>query len=90
MKNKENIQEKIKKNNSRRLKDYKDLVNYSISNYADKIAYKYKENPTDKEIIEKTYKQAGKDIKALATAFLCNDWENSKIALIGKNRYEWV
>lgn len=74
---------------SRPINDYRELINYSIEKYSDKVAYKYKNKPSDKMIIEKTYKQAGNDIKALATAFLTNGWKNSKIAVIGKNRYEW-
>ena len=55
---------------SRRIKNYRELVDYSIENYADHIAYKYRENPDDQMIIEKTYEQAGNDIKSLGTALL--------------------
>lgn len=75
--------------NARKINDYRDLINYSIENYSDHVAYKYKEKPTDKKIIEKTYEQVGKDIKALSTAFLSKGWANKNIAVIGKNRYEW-
>ena len=74
---------------SRAIDNYRDLVNYSIEHYSENVAYKYKVKPGDKKIIEKTYAQAGEDIRALSTAFLSNGWKNKKIAVIGKNRYEW-
>lgn len=73
----------------RTINDYRELVNYSVEKYSNNVAYKYKNKPSDKMIIEKTYKQVGNDIKALATAFLANGLKNAKIAVVGKNRYEW-
>ena len=57
---------------SRKVKDFRELVEYSTTHYADNIAYKYKKDYTAKnvEYIEKTYKQTGEDIKALSTALL--------------------
>ena len=57
---------------SRPVKDYRDLVDYSCTHYAENIAYKYKKDYTAKEpeYIEKTYKQTGEDIKALSTTLL--------------------
>lgn len=72
---------------SRKINNFRDLAFYSIENYADHIAYKYKNNPTDKEIIKKTYRDAGNDMKAFGTAMINRKAE--KIAVIGKNRYEW-
>lgn len=73
------------------VKNYREMIEYSIKNYADKIAYKYKKNGNLKnvEYEEKTYEQAGKDIKALATELLNKRLEHKKIILIGNNRYEW-
>ena len=72
---------------SRRINNYRELAFYSIEHYADHIAYKYKSKPTDKEIIKKTYADCGKDMKAFGTAMLNRNTE--RIAVIGKNRYEW-
>ena len=74
---------------SRRIKNYRELVDYSIENYADHIAYKYRLNPDDQMIIEKTYEQAGNDIKSFGTALLNREIKSKKVAVIGKNRYEW-
>lgn len=72
---------------SRKINNYRELVSYSIEHYANHIAYKYKNNPADKQIITKTYKQAGEDIKEIGTAMINKGAK--KVAVIGKNRYEW-
>ena len=72
---------------SRKIKDFRDLVFYSIQHYSNHIAYKYKNKPSDKEVITKTYADAGKDIKAFGTAML--NRKLKRIAVIGENRYEW-
>lgn len=72
---------------SRRINNYRELAFYSIEHYSDHVAYKYKNKPTDKEIIKKTYADCGKDMKAFGTAMLNRKAE--RIAVIGKNRYEW-
>ena len=76
---------------SRPVKDYRDLVDYSCTHYAENIAYKYKKDYTAKEpeYIEKTYKQTGEDIKALSTTLLKLGLEGKKIVLVGNNSYEW-
>ena len=72
---------------SRKINNFRELVFYSINNYENNIAYKYKNKPSDTEIITKTYKETGEDIKAFGTALLNRDAK--KVAVIGKNRYEW-
>ncbi len=76
---------------SRPVKNYRELVEYSCSNYAKNIAYKYKKDYTAKDVeyIEKTYEQTGKDIKYLSTALLDMGLEKKRIALIGNNSYSW-
>lgn len=72
---------------SRRINNFRELVQYSTKNYENHIAYKYKNKPTDKEIIKKTYKDAENDIRTFGTAMINKGAE--KIAVIGENRYEW-
>ena len=76
---------------SRKVKDFRELVEYSTTHYADNIAYKYKKDYTAKnvEYIEKTYKQTGEDIKALSTSLLEMGLEGKRILLVGDNSYEW-
>ena len=76
---------------SRPVKDYRELVEYTCTHYAENIAYKYKKDYTAKEpeYIEKTYKQTGEDIKALSTTLLKLGLEGKRIVLVGNNSYEW-
>ena len=73
------------------VKNYREMIEYSVKHYAEKVAYKYKKNGDLKnvEYVEKTYEQVGKDIKAFATELLNKGLEDKKIVLIGNNRYEW-
>lgn len=74
---------------ARKIKDFRDLVSYSIENYPDCVAYKYRTKPSSKKIIEKTYSEAGSDIECFGTAMLNRKLKEKKIGVIGKNRYEW-
>lgn len=76
---------------SRPVKNYRELVEYSTKNYANNVAYKYKKDYTAKKVeyIEKTYEQTGKDIKAFSTALLNKGLEGKRIVVVGNNRYEW-
>lgn len=92
MKNKKpEIKKERRVYDSRKVKDFRDLISYSTQKYAKNIAYKYKKDYTAKkpEYIEKTYEDVGKDIKAFGTGLLNLDLQKKKIILIGSNRYEW-
>ena len=73
------------------VKNYREMIDYSVKNYADKVAYKYKKNGNLKQVeyVEKTYEQVGKDIQSFATELLNKGLEHKKIVVIGNNRYEW-
>ena len=71
-------------------RDFREMIDFSINKFKSNIAYKYKENPKSKVIIEKTYETVGNDTKALATALLERGFEKKRIAVISSNRYEWV
>lgn len=81
----------MKKNENVVVEDFRELVEFVLEDHADCIAYKYKEDIDAKEpkYIEKTFKNACEDIKALATKFLNLGLEKKRIILIGNNSYEW-
>ena len=68
----------------------KNLVERVSEKYADEIAFIIKEKK-DKEITYKniTYKEFYNDTNALGTALLKHNLKDKKVAIIGKNRYEW-
>lgn len=76
---------------SREVKTYREMIEYSTKNYAKNIAYTYKKDYTAKEVeyVEKTYEQVGKDVKAFSTLLLNKNLEGKRVVLIGNNRYEW-
>ena len=75
----------------RKVNNFREMVEYSTTNFKENIAYKYKKDYTAKkpEYIEKTFEQVGKDVKALSTLLLNKKLEGKRVILIGNNRYEW-
>ena len=72
------------------IKDYRELVDRAVKNYGDKVAFKNKIIINDeKKYIEHTFREFGQDVKFLATSLLNSGFKKKRIALIGKNRYEW-
>ena len=81
---------KFKEHEMGNIKNYRELVNRAVQKYGDKIAFKNKIDVNgQKEYIEHSFRQYGQDVKFLATSLLNSGLKNKKIALIGKNRYEW-
>ena len=69
----------------------KEIIKYSTENYSENTAFTIK-NKTGKNTEYKkiTYKQLSEDINALGTALLKLGLKGKRIAIIGKNRYEWI
>lgn len=76
---------------TRNVKDFREMIEYTVTKYPKNIAYKYKKDGNLKDIqyVEKTYEEVGNDIKALSTELLNRNLENKRIVVIGNNRYEW-
>ncbi len=76
---------------TRNVKDFREMIEYTVTKYPKNIAYKYKKdgNLKDVQYVEKTYEEVGNDIKALSTELLNRNLENKRIVVIGNNRYEW-
>ena len=58
--------------------------------YPDKIAFSYKKNPTDKEILHYTYEEGRAYVRALATEFLSMGLTGKTVAIIGEASPEWA
>lgn len=69
----------------------KEVLANAFENYPENIAFKIKnhnaENITYREI---KYKEFEKEINSLGTALIDMEMKNKRIAVIGKNRYEWI
>ncbi len=72
-------------------KNIKEIIYRSAEKYSEKIAFviKHKE---DKEVTYEniSYKRLLEDINKLGTAMYNKGYKNKRIAVIGKNRYEWM
>ena len=69
----------------------KEIIKYSTENYSDYTAFTIK-NKTGKNVEYKkiTYKELNEEINALGTALLKLGLKDKRVAIIGKNRYEWI
>ena len=72
-------------------KDIKEIIYNSVKEYANNIAFiiKHKKDK-DVEYENITYKKLLQDINAFGTKLYEMGLKNKKIAIIGRNRYEWV
>lgn len=75
----------------RELKNLRDIINNSVELYPNNNAFIIKEKKGKKvEYKNITYKEFKQDIENLGTALIDLGLQNKRIAIIGKNRYEWA
>ena len=72
-------------------KNVKEIIKDAVSKYPDCVAFTIK-NKNGKNVSYKkiTYKELNEDINAFGTAFLSIGLKGKRVAIIGKNRYEWI
>lgn len=69
----------------------RDYINNAIKKFANNNAFILKNKENGKvNYTNITYSKFGEDIESLGTALINLGLENKRIAIIGKNRYEWV
>ena len=85
------MREEIIFKDAKEFKDVKEIIYNSAEKFGDKNAFliKHKE---DKQITYEsiTYKKLLEDINKLGTSLYEMGFKNKRIAIIGKNRYEWM
>lgn len=76
---------------NKEVNNIKEIIYNSANKFANKIAFKIKKK-TGKEIsyVEITYKKLLEDINNLGTGLYKKGLKGKRVAVIGKNRYEWV
>lgn len=76
------------------VKDFRELLNRTIKLYGDNNIFKFKKRMYKKgETVEfnyMTYKEFGKEVEALGAGVNSLSISNRRVALISKNRYEWI
>lgn len=78
---------KIKFYEVTKINSIKEMLELSVKEAGDKVAFKYKK---DNEIVDITYNEFQNDTFALGTALLEKGCEKNHIAVIGDNSYEYI
>lgn len=73
--------------NEPRFTDFRQLINHSADKYGKRIAFKIK---TSNCYVYITYKQLKERFYALCNEFIALGLQGKRIAIIGKNSFEWV
>lgn len=69
----------------------KDVILYSVKKYPQNIAFRLKEkNEEEVKYIDITYKDFLEEVNNFGTGLFSLGLKNKKIAILSKNRYEWV
>ena len=69
----------------------REIIRYSVKKFADKTAFTIKIKKDNNVSYKKiTYKKFGRQIDSLGTELIKQGLKNKRIAVISKNRYEWV
>ena len=58
--------------------------------YGEKIAYRYRVKPHDKEVVKVSYTELRGDVRALGSEMIARGLAGKKIVLIGKHTYQWI
>lgn len=69
------------------INNLKELLENSYKKYKNNIAFKYKDEQGN--MVQKTYEDLKNDVDYIGTAFSELGLNDSKVVVIGKNRYEW-
>ncbi len=74
-------------------KDFRELLNYSASQWPEDTAFivKHKQDRGKEPVYEHiTYGDFKQRVNCLGAAMLSRGWQGKRIAIIGKNRCEWI
>ena len=71
----------------RNLYSLRQLVDENAVMFAEKAAFKYK---VGKEVVSVTYAEFKKEVDSLGTALCDLGYDNTHIAIIGNNSYDWI
>ncbi|MBR3152449.1 MAG: AMP-binding protein [Clostridia bacterium] len=82
------IDKRMKVFEGTRFDNIRDVINNAIEKYPDNNAFIIKDKNKEYKYI--TYKTLGEEINSLGTAFINKGLKGKRIAVIGKNRYEWM
>ena len=70
--------------------DFRVMTENVAKKYPDRIAISYKEHPSDKVTVDRTYAEARDYIRNAGTGLISLGCRDKHIALIGESSYEWI
>ena len=70
--------------------NFREMTENVANRYPDRIAFSYKKNPTDKEILHFTYEEGRAFVRALATEFISMGLTGKTVAIIGEASPQWA
>ena len=70
--------------------NFREMTENVADRYPDRIAFSYKKNPTDKEILHFTYEEGRAFVRALATEFISMGLAGKTVAIIGEASPQWA
>lgn len=70
--------------------DFRIMTENVANKYPDRIAFSFKENPHDSEVIKKTYSETREYIRAIGTGFINEGMREKHVAIVGESSYAWV
>jgi len=71
----------------KKINNLKELVNFTAEKYGDRPAFTFERK---KETVSISYRQFKSDVDALGTILYDLGIQNTKVAVIGENSYEWI
>ena len=84
------MKDKYKLNEVEEVRTIKELLSIAIEKAGEDIAFQYKNEKNNEEIVKVTYKEFAKDIDSLGTALASFGMHNKHVAIIGENSYKWI
>lgn len=70
--------------------DFRIMTENVANKYPDRIAFSFKEDPHNGEVIKKTYSETREYIRAIGTGFINKGMREKHVAIVGESSYAWV
>ena len=84
------MSKKLKLNEVTKVTSVKEMLELSVKEAGDKVAFQYKDENEKDKILQVTYKEFKTDTEELGTAIANIGMADKHIAMIGENSYKWL
>lgn len=70
--------------------DFRIMTENVADRYPDRVAFAYKDKPTDKDLVVMTYSEAREYIRNLGTGLISMGYSDKHVALVGESSVDWI